>query len=299
MICSNCFEAEFKTMKKPYKIFINGEKKIIEDVEREECPLCGHSIFTHSQAIDLDKKRVTEEFGSKPRLTPFQLKMLRSILNLTLDQISEMLHIGKNTYGRWERGVVDITPSMNLLVHNFIDKISIAKVNLIESFMNKEIMSAKTKILSLNDNISFGKYLNAFFAQTGVLPAIFCQKIDLSEETLRKIETNSIDITRLNVEKIYSIAELLKLKFPELAKMLKKSFEVFYLSSDVSFIHARTVDDTRTMTKEEEDSIADILEAVIELGEEEGSKNLDSSTIEKYIGEVRRIYNDKIELKEA
>jgi transcriptional regulator with XRE-family HTH domain len=298
MICSNCFEAEFKTVKKPYEIFINDEKQIIEDVEREECPLCGYSIFTHSQAIYLDKKRVIEEFGSKPLLTPFQLKMLRSILDLTLDQISEMLHIGRNTYGRWERGEVDITPSMNLLVHNFIDKMPIAKVNLIESFMDKEILSVKRKILSLNDKISLGKYLNEFFTLTGILPAIISQQVEISGDILRKIETHSIDIPSLNLDRVYSIAKFLKLSFSELAKMLRCSFEVFHSKDMVSFMHTRTVDTKSTLSKDEEDSIADIMEALT-LNEEIGSKNSDISVIEEYIEQVQKIYYANAELEEV
>lgn len=159
MLCTNCFDADFITVKKPYKIKINGVEKIINDIERNECPECGETVFTQSQAIALDNKRVELEFGSKPLLTPYQLKLLRSVLSLTLDQVSDILHIGKNSYGRWERGESEITPSMSLLIHNFIDRVPSAKVNLIETEMTKRILDTKRQILSSDNNVSLGKYI--------------------------------------------------------------------------------------------------------------------------------------------
>jgi DNA-binding transcriptional regulator YiaG len=71
----------------------------------------------------IDKKRVALEFGLKPLLAPDQLKILRRVLDMKLEEICDLLHVGRNTYGRWEQGEVEITPSMNLLVHNLMEKI--------------------------------------------------------------------------------------------------------------------------------------------------------------------------------
>jgi transcriptional regulator with XRE-family HTH domain len=48
------------------------------------------------------------------------------------DEICDLLHIGRNTYGRWERGEVEITPSMNLLVHNLIERVPDARAKVLE-----------------------------------------------------------------------------------------------------------------------------------------------------------------------
>ncbi|MDA8431200.1 MAG: helix-turn-helix transcriptional regulator [Geobacteraceae bacterium] len=47
---------------------------------------------------------------------------MRRVLDMKLEEICDLLHIGRNTYGRWERGEVEITPSMNLLVHSLMEK---------------------------------------------------------------------------------------------------------------------------------------------------------------------------------
>jgi DNA-binding XRE family transcriptional regulator len=70
-------------------------------------------IFTHPQSLALDKKRIHLEFGSKPILTTGQLKLLRKILNMNLEEICRLLHIGKNSYGRWERGRGDQNLSLD------------------------------------------------------------------------------------------------------------------------------------------------------------------------------------------
>jgi len=41
---------------------------------------------------------------------------------MKLEEICGLLHVGRNSYGRWERGEVEITPSMNLLVHSLMEK---------------------------------------------------------------------------------------------------------------------------------------------------------------------------------
>lgn len=262
MVCTSCFDADFVTIKKSYKIKVNGVEKVVNDIEREECPCCGYSIFTHAQAIALDKKRVELEFSSKPLLTPYQLKLLRSVLNMTLDQVSDILHIGKNSYGRWERGESELTPSMNLLIHNLIDKMPVAKINLIESEMNRKISETKQRITLRDKNISFGKYIKDCIEGSGVLPFIVCERVDIKEDSLRSIENNKIDITTLGAELVYKLAKFFQATYDELESMLRKSVELFRLDGEVSYIHARVVDNKKCLSKGEEDSLGDILEAI-------------------------------------
>lgn len=127
MICTNCFQEEYKTSKTELAVTVNGEKHVLTDLDCEVCPACGEVTFTHAQSLEIDKKRIALEFGAKPLLTPDQLKALRRFFGMKLDEICDLLHIGRNTYGRWERGEVAITPSMNLLVHNLIEKLPEAR----------------------------------------------------------------------------------------------------------------------------------------------------------------------------
>ena len=122
MICTNCFEAEYATAKTELKVTVNGDSHTLSNLDCETCPACGEITFTHVQSLEIDKKRIALEFGLKPLLTSAQLKTLRRVLNMKLDEICNLLHIGRNSYGRWERGEVEITPSMNLLVHSLMEK---------------------------------------------------------------------------------------------------------------------------------------------------------------------------------
>lgn len=133
MICTNCFEAEYKTTKTELTVTVNGESHVLRNLDCETCPACGEITFTHAQSLDIDKKRIALEFGLKPLLTSDQLKTLRRVLDMKLDEICDLLHIGRNTYGRWERGEVEITPSMNLLVHSLMEKMPDVREKVLEN----------------------------------------------------------------------------------------------------------------------------------------------------------------------
>ena len=142
MLCTNCFNDEYQTTAITKEVVINGRPQIINDIDCEKCPSCGDIVFTHAQSLALDKKRINLEFSSKPFLTSQHLKLIREILNMKQDEICEILHIGRNSYGRWERGEVAISPSMNLLIHQFIERFPKARVNLIEAEMQAELEKA-------------------------------------------------------------------------------------------------------------------------------------------------------------
>ncbi|HEY6874386.1 MAG TPA: type II TA system antitoxin MqsA family protein [Geobacteraceae bacterium] len=143
MICTNCFEEEYKTAKTELAVTINGERYVLRDLDCEACPGCGDITFTHAQSLEIDKKRIALEFGVKPLLTPAQLRTLRRVLNMKLDEICDLLHIGRNTYGRWERGEVEITPSMNLLVHSLMEKMPDVRTEVVGKKPSKDNKSVK------------------------------------------------------------------------------------------------------------------------------------------------------------
>ncbi len=77
MICTNCFEEEYRPAKTDLAVTITNEKHVLRDRDCETCPACGDITFTHAQSLEIDKKRIALEFGLKPLLTPVQLKTLR------------------------------------------------------------------------------------------------------------------------------------------------------------------------------------------------------------------------------
>ena len=73
MICTNCFEEEYKTSKTDLAITVNGEKHLLRDLECEICPACGEitSIatglgFTHLGRFSIAYREV---FGESPSQT--------------------------------------------------------------------------------------------------------------------------------------------------------------------------------------------------------------------------------------
>jgi YgiT-type zinc finger domain-containing protein len=59
MICTNCFEEEYRPAKTELTITLNDEKHVLRDLDCETCPACGDIIFTHAQSLEIDKRRIT------------------------------------------------------------------------------------------------------------------------------------------------------------------------------------------------------------------------------------------------
>src|SRR3989339_1002950 len=188
MLCTNCFNDEYQTTTIAKETIINGRPQAINDIKCEKCPSCGDIVFTHAQSLALDKKRINLEFSSKPVLTPQHLTLLREILNMKLDEICEILHIGRNSYGRWERGEVAISPSMNLLIHQFIERFPKARVNLIEAEMQAELEKAKTR--HLTDSVSLGEFIRNVIQTTNILIDIVCSRVGIKAGDMESIANN-------------------------------------------------------------------------------------------------------------
>jgi|WetSurSiteA1Bulk_404760.scaffolds.fasta_scaffold20829_1 YgiT-type zinc finger domain-containing protein len=237
MICSNCFNDEYRTITISKNFTVNGVIKTIKDMECEQCPSCKDIIFTHQQSLELDKKRINLEFSSKPILNSYQLKLLRKILNLGLDEICELVHIGRNSYGRWEREESDISPSMNLLIHQLIDRFPQAKVNLFESEMSTEIEKAKRNCLT--DSVSLGEFVRNVIQSTKLLKDVVCDKIGIKIEALEKIENNELHPEKIPEKIAANIVKFFHLTLANLRNLLDNTLKVYSLRGEVSFVHAR------------------------------------------------------------
>jgi YgiT-type zinc finger domain-containing protein len=238
MICTNCFEEEYKTSKTDLAITVNGEEHLLRDLECEICPACGEITFTHAQSLEIDKKRIALEFGAKPLLTAMQLRMLRRFLGMKLDEICDLLLIGRNTYGRWERGEVEITPSMNLLVHNLIEKVPDAQVNVLEASRVPAIERANSGLVG--KYISFGEYLREVIAITKLMPEIVCLSVGMEPGELERIENNELQPEKIPHELMAKIAFYFRVPFDALARLLNETLRVFSMKSSVSAVHARS-----------------------------------------------------------
>ena len=287
MFCINCNSGEYKTTKIVKEITINGKRVMIRDVECEKCNNCNDIIYTHQQSLSLEKKRISIELKSKPLLIPEQLRLLRKILNVSLDEISELLQVGKNSYGRWERGEVDITPSMNLLVHNLIEKFPIAKKNLLEAELNAEI--EKVKKVHLKESTSLGEIMRNITASTEVLPIVVCSKIGIQGEMLVRIENNQIHPESLPIPIAVNIIRLLNIAIEVFKRLLENSLKIY--NYQVTFVHARTPSHDNDAAIAKARSINKIIEKYHGSNSQESSKATISEDylrqLEKHLKETR------------
>jgi YgiT-type zinc finger domain-containing protein len=282
MICTNCFEAEYKTTKTELTVTINGESHVLRDLDCETCPACGEITFTHAQSLVIDKKRISLEFGLKPLLAPDQLKTLRRVLDMKLEDICDLLHIGRNTYGRWERGEVEITPSMNLLVHILIVKVPIAGVNLLENERVVAINKANAPLLV--QYVSFGEYIREVITATKLLPDVVCNAVGIELAELVKIENNEVAPEQIPPEVAARIARFFELPFDNLKRMLNEAFSVFKMKNSVTAVHARSTSYDAKGAAVQSSSINKIVE---KLAQKKAGSQAKAQVSEEYLEKVR------------
>ncbi len=282
MICTNCFEAEYKTAKTELTVTINGESHVLHNLDCETCPACGEITFTHAQSLEIDKKRIALEFGLKPLLAPDQLKILRRVLDMKLEEICDLLHVGRNTYGRWERGEVEITPSMNLLVHNLIEKVPIAGVNLLEN--ERVIAIHKANAPLLGQYVSFGEYIREVIAATKLLPDVVCNSVGIELAELIKIENNDVAPEQIPPEVTASIARFFEVPFDNLKRMLNEAFSVFKMKNSVTSVHARSTSYDAKGAAVQTSSVNKIIE---KLAQKKAGSQAQTQVSEEYLEKVK------------
>lgn len=284
MICTNCFEDNYQTVLTEVPVTINGVQRVLSNIECETCPSCGDVTYTHEQSLEIDKKRIALEFGLKPSVTPAQLKNLRRILDMKLDDICEVLHIGKNTYGRWERGEVDITPSMNLLVHNLIEKVPGAAVNLFEADRNVAIERANAMILA--PETTFGEYIRKALEATKLLPAIVCDSVGVAPAELTKLQNNEVEPEKMPVDVAAKFAHFFRLNIDNLRRLLNNTLGIFEMKSSVTAVHARSTSYDGKAATIQDSTVNKILE---KLAQKKGGLQAKRSVSEDYIAKVSAV----------
>lgn len=284
MICTNCFEADYKTARTELTVTVNGESHVLTDLDCETCPVCGEVTFTHAQSLEIDKKRIALEFGAKPLLTAVQLKILRRFLGMKLDEICDLLHIGRNTYGRWERGEVEITPSMNLLVHNLIEKVPDAPVNVLET--ERIPIIEKTNAGLLDSYISLGEYIREVIAAARLMPEVVCLSIGMEPGELVRIENNDLQPEKISCELTAKIALYFRIPFDALARLLNETLKVLTMKSAVSAVHARSTCYDAKGAGIQSSSVNKILE---KLAQKKGAEQSQPQVSHDYLAKVKAV----------
>lgn len=286
MICTNCFENNYRTAKTEVPLTINGVEQVLHDVDCEKCPSCNDIIFTHGQSLEVDKKRISLEFGLKPLLTPAQLKGLRRILDMNLDEICDVLHIGKNTYGRWERGDSDITPSMNLLVHNLVEKIPGAAVNLFPAERNKTLDFLNSRLL--RPETSLGEYIRNVIEGAKFLPTIVCEAVDITHQELTKLQNNEVEPEKIPVVVSARFVRFFRLSIDALRNLMNNSIGILDMKSGVTAVHARSTSYDGKGASIQDSSVNKILE---KLAQQKGGLQVKRSVSEQYLAKVNAAFS--------
>jgi DNA-binding XRE family transcriptional regulator len=212
------------------------------------------------------------------------LKTLRRILNMKLDEICELLHIGRNTYGRWERGEVDITPSMNLLVHNLIEKVPDARVNLLENDRIAAVEKANVKLLG--QYISFGEYIREVVGATRILPDVVCASVGIEAAELVRIQNNDVEPERTPAEVTAKMAHFFRINFDALKKLLNETVKVIAMKGDVTAVHARSTCYDAKGAAVQASSVNKIME---KLAQKKGAGQSQKQVSEEYLAKVKSI----------
>ena len=288
MICTYCFEDNYQTVKTELEVTINGVQRVLSDIACEVCPSCGDTTYTHEQSLEVDKKRIALEFGLKPLVTPAQLKNLRRILDMKLDDICDVLHIGKNTYGRWERGEVEITPSMNLLVHNLIEKVPGAAVSLFVSERNVALEKVNARILG--PETTFGEYIRKAIEATKLFPAIICDSVGVAPAELTKLQNNEVEPEKIPVDVAAKFILFFRLNIDNLRNLLNNALGIFEMKSSVTAVHARSTSYDGKAATIQDSTVNKILE---KLAQKKGGLPTKRNVSEDYLAKVKLVLSQR------
>lgn len=103
MICTECGH-ELVKVATPLEEELKGEKFVINDIERYECPKCGSYELNLNMADKLNTA-IWEQYCKKHGiLGPEQIKKIRTELGVTQRELQQMLCVSHPTVSRWETG---------------------------------------------------------------------------------------------------------------------------------------------------------------------------------------------------
>ncbi len=120
MPCTVCGTGTAKKVKKRFQAKYNKESVEVSGVEMFHCGHCGEDFMTPGQsrafAIAV-KNEVRKRFGL---LSPKEIVSIRKKLNLTQEQLEQLLGQGHKVVTRWESGKVVQTNTADLVLR-FLD----------------------------------------------------------------------------------------------------------------------------------------------------------------------------------
>jgi len=115
MICLDCNNTEFKTVKAPILQEFHGEKFEVV-TSAEECTMCGYKTVTFEQADELRKNTVDAYRLKQNLLTGKEILAIRNSLDLSQIEFARFLHVGVASVKRWETGTIVQSKALDELI---------------------------------------------------------------------------------------------------------------------------------------------------------------------------------------
>lgn len=106
-ICKVCGAKEAKKVRRPFETTYNRQIRVtIDDVEMDECEVCGEQVLTFDQAryISQNVRRIARE--ELNLLPPEKIVEIRHRYGMSQEELEHLLGLGEKVVTRWERGKV-------------------------------------------------------------------------------------------------------------------------------------------------------------------------------------------------
>lgn len=99
---------------------VRGEE-ILYPAEYSRCAQCGEEFFTSQQSRAATRALVGIERQRGGRLTPNEIRAIRTNYGVTQEQMQRIVRVGKKAWGRWENGLVCQSRSADQLLREIRD----------------------------------------------------------------------------------------------------------------------------------------------------------------------------------
>lgn len=171
---------------------------------------------------------------------------------------------------------------MNLLVHNLIEKVPTAGVNLLEN--ERVIAIHKANAPLLGEYVSFGEYIREVIAATKLLPDVVCNFVGIELAELVKIENNEVAPEQIPPEVTARIVQFFEVPFDNLKRMLNEALSVFKMKNSVTSVHARSTSYDAKGAAVQSSSINKIVE---KLAQKKAGRQEQAQVSEEYLAKVK------------
>ena len=173
---------------------------------------------------------------------------------------------------------------MNLLVHNLIEKIPDARVNLLESERISAVEKANAKLLG--QHISFGEYLREAIITTKLLLEVVCVSVGIEPSEFTKIQNNDVAPENIPPEVTASLANFFRLTSDGLRRLLNETLKVVDMKYSVISVHARSTCYDAKGAAVQASSVNKIME---KLAQKKRSDQSQRQVSEEYLAKVNAI----------